>query len=44
MKHDYAICYIATPKRGSRLKNDISEKLIEALWKKLKILLLIKEY
>ncbi len=44
MKHDYAICYIATPKRGSSLKNDISEKLIETLWKKLKILLLIKEY
>ena len=44
MKHDYAICYIATPKKGSSFKKDISEKLIETLWKKLKILLLIKEY
>jgi hypothetical protein len=44
MKHNYAICYIATPKRSYTHENDIAEKLIKTIWEKLGILLIIKEY
>jgi len=44
MKHNYAICYIATPKRSSTHENDIAEKLIKTIWEKLGILIIIKEY
>ena len=44
MKHNYAICYVATPKRSSTDENDIAEKLIKTIRKKLGILLIIKEY
>jgi hypothetical protein len=44
MKHNYAVCYIATPKRSSTHENDIAEKLIKIIRKKLGILLIIKEY
>jgi hypothetical protein len=44
MKHNYAICYIATPKRSSTHGNDIAEKLIKTIREKLGILIIIKEY
>jgi len=44
MKHNYAICYIATPKRSSTYENDIAEKLIETIWEKLRILIIVKQY
>jgi hypothetical protein len=44
MKHNYAICYIAAPKRSSTHENDIAERLIETIWKRLRILIIVKQY
>jgi hypothetical protein len=44
MKHNYAICYMATPKRSSTHENDIAEKLIKTMREKLGILIIMKEY
>ncbi len=44
MKHTFAICYIATPKRSSAHENDIAERLVKTIREKLGILIIIKKY